>query len=110
MLALALGITLAIEVPIVAAFYPGRRLRMAVAAVIANAVTNLTLNGVLLFGHWPYERTLLTGEAMALVFEAVVYAMVSGTLGPGRDWPRALAASGAANLASFAAGLVLFGK
>ncbi len=109
MLARALGITLVLEVPIVLAFYPGRRLRMAIAAVVANAATNLALNSVLLFGRLPYERTLLTGEAMALVSEAVVYALVSGA-GTGCDWPRAVAASGAANLASFGAGLILLGR
>jgi hypothetical protein len=108
--ALALTITLVLEVPIVAAFYPAHRLRMAVAAALANATTNLTLNVVLVYVGLAYHLTLLAGEAGALVFEMIVYAMVAPKVGKGRDWWRALAASGAANFASFAAGLLLFGS
>ena len=101
---LALAITLVAETPIVAAFYPGHRLRMALACAVATTATNLALNFTLLHARLPYDPTLLVGETGALVFEAVVYAL----LAPRRDWPRAIAASAAANFASFALGLILF--
>ncbi len=107
-IAIALAITLVLEVPIVAAFYPGHRLRMAVAALTANVTTNLLLNVVLVYAGVKYHPALLTGEAGALAFETIVYAMVAPRAGRGRDWWRALSAAGAANFASFAAGLLLF--
>jgi hypothetical protein len=103
-LLVALAITLLLEVPIVAAFYPGHRARMAIAATVANVATNLAMNLVIERRLFAYSSTLLTGEAVALVAEAVVYALVA----PGRDWAKAFTASAAANLASFGAGLVLF--
>jgi hypothetical protein len=108
--AIALAITLVLEVPIVAAFYPGHRLRMAMAAVMANVTTNLTLNVALVYAGLSYHPALLTGEAGALGFEMIVYAMVAPRIGKRHDWWRALAASGAANFASFGAGLLLFGS
>ncbi|MGA2450310.1 MAG: hypothetical protein ABTD50_16675 [Polyangiaceae bacterium] len=101
---LALAITLAVEVPIVAVFYPRHRLRMILACVAANCLTNVSLNLVLLRAAYAYDSTLLAGESAALLFEALVYALVA----PNREWSRALAASAAANLASFALGLILF--
>jgi hypothetical protein len=102
-LAVALAVTLVIEVPIVAAFYRGDRVRMAITAVLANIATNLAMNALLVHRVLPYNPTLLAGEGVALVAEAVVYGLVA----PGRDWAKAITASAAANLASFAAGLIL---
>ena len=94
----ALIVTLVIEVPLVVAWYPGERARMALAAVFANAATNLALNLVLApRGH------LVLGETIALVVEAAVYARVSRD----RDVPRAIIVSAAANLLSFSFGPVL---
>ena len=103
-LAVALAITLVIEVPIVAAFYRGHRVRMAIAATLANIATNLAMNALLVRGALPYNPTLLAGEGVALAAEAIVYGLVA----PGRDWAKAITASAAANLASFAAGLLFF--
>jgi hypothetical protein len=100
----ALAITLVIEVPIVALFYKERRLRMITACIVANAVTNLAMNLLLVRTHLAYDPTLLTGESVALLAEACVYAVVDRE----HDWAKALTASAAANLASFGAGLVLF--
>ena len=104
MIWLALLVTLVVEVPIVAAFYAGHRLRMALACAGATTVTNLALNLVLSRTSLPYEATLVTGETVALVFEMLVYVWVA----PSQQWARALAASAAANFASFAVGLLLF--
>jgi hypothetical protein len=100
----ALVVTLAIEVPIVAWLYPGERARMAIACAVATAATNLFMNLVLVRLVSSYVAYLAIGESSALVVEAAVYAIVSRA----RDVPRAIVASGAANLASFAAGMLLF--
>jgi hypothetical protein len=97
---LALFVTWIIEVPIVAALFPGQRLRMGLVALVANAVTNLAMNVVLgrlpLLGpHW-----VVVGEAIALVVEAAAYAALSRP----RQVARALLASGLGNAASFAGG------
>jgi hypothetical protein len=102
----ALAITLAIEVPIVAAFYRGQRARLALAAVLANLATNLAMNMVIVRGsRAAYDETLLVGEAVALLLEAAVYAAVDRK----HDLVTGFTASAAANLASFGAGLVVFG-
>jgi hypothetical protein len=104
LLALALALTLVIEVPIVALFYPGQRLRMGLACAVATSITNVALNFALLRQLFAFDTTLLVGETLALVFEALVYIWMA----PARGWPRALAASAAANLASFGVGLIFF--
>ncbi len=98
--AVALAVTLGIEVPLVAALFPGRRLRMAAVAAVANVVTNLTLN--LLLPRVPVlqGRHVLPGEILAVVAEAAAYAAAS------RDLPRSLLASSVANALSFGAGLL----
>ncbi len=101
---LALVVTIAVEVPIVAALYRGNRLRMAITCAMATTATNLALNVVLVRTTLAYDPTLLAGETLALVAEAAAYALVA----PKRDWPRALVASAAANFASFGVGLLLF--
>ena len=109
LLALALAVTLAVEVPIVAAFYPGQRLRMAVACALATTATNLALNLALTRARLSHDETLLAGETLALVLEALIYARVARRERSEAGWSRALAASVAANLASFGAGLILLG-
>ncbi len=100
---LALGLTLVVEVPVVAAFFPGRRLRMALVCAGATTATHL----LLVFG-FPrlLPRTvspLVFGEIFATVAEAAAYAAVSRLPG------RALVASAVANTCSFGLGLLLFG-
>jgi len=96
--AVALAVTLILEVPLVAALYPGQRKKL--ASFLANCATNLTLN--LLLWRLPLlaGRHIVPGEALALLVEAAVYGMA----GRPRDWPRALLASALANAASFFAG------
>jgi hypothetical protein len=100
---LALGLTLVIEVPVVAAFYPGRRLRMALVCAIATTATHL----MLVFG---FPRllprgvpTLWIGELCATLAEAGAYWLAA------RQPGRALVVSAVANSLSFGAGMVLFG-
>jgi len=97
---LALAVTLVIEVPLVAALFPGQRLRMAVVALVANTVTNLTLNVVLPTLPVVGPHHLVVGELLALVGEAAVYAAVSRP----HDLGRALVASGLGNGLSFGLG------
>lgn len=99
--ALALGVTLAVEVPVVAAFYPGRRARLALACAVATTATHLLLHFAFPALTPPGLSPLVAGELFATAAEAAVYAAV------GRDLPRALVASALANSASFAAGLLL---
>lgn len=100
--AAALALTLSVEVPIVAALFPGRRARLAAVAAIATAATHLFMHRVLP-GWVSPGAWLFAGEAIATCVEAAAYAAAT------RDLPRALVASGLANLASFAAGLLLLG-
>jgi len=101
-LSAALALTLAVEVPIVAALFPDRRARLALVSAVATSATHLFMH-LALPRLVPPERWLLTGEAVALVAEAAAYALA------GRDVARALVASGLANAASFAAGWLLLG-
>jgi hypothetical protein len=100
---LALTVTLAIEVPLVALLFPGQRVRMALAALVANTVTNLTLNILLPRIPLVAPHALLVGELLALLGEAAVYAAVSRP----RRVARALVASGLGNGLSFGLGGVL---
>jgi hypothetical protein len=103
---LALAVTLIVEMPIVAAFYPGQRIRMALACAIATTATTLALNVALARAHLAWGEALVSGESIALVIEAAVYAYVAQR--GERGWSRALAASAAANLASYGAGRLFF--
>ena len=100
--AVALAVTLAIEVPLVAALFPGQRLKLAGVALAANVCTNLTLNLVLPHVPWLHGRHLLPGEVLAVVAETAAYTLASRP----RDFPRALLASSLANALSFSAGLL----
>jgi hypothetical protein len=99
---LALAITVVVETPIVAAFFPGRRLRLALTCVVATTATHVLL-------HFVFPRLLpagisplVFGEAFATLAEAAAYAVVSMELG------KSLVASALANSASFAVGLLVF--
>lgn len=99
---LALAITLAVETPIVAAVFPGRRVRLAITCAAATTATHLLMHLVLpgLLPGW--ASPFVVGEVFATVVEALAYLAV------GRDAGRALVASAVANSASLAAGLVVF--
>ena len=101
--AIALAVTLAVEVPVVAAFYPGRRRRMAAVCVAANIVTHLLLHFVFPAVVPRGVSPLLVGEVFATIAEAAAYAAAV------RDPGRALVASALANSCSFGAGILLFG-
>ncbi|MFO0588139.1 MAG: hypothetical protein U0441_11395 [Polyangiaceae bacterium] len=101
----AWGITVVIESPIVAAFYPDRRARMGAVCAVATSLTNLSMNVLLPRWLGTGMTFLLVGEAAALLLEAAVYWLVAKPRDPGR----ALAASAVANSASFGAGLLLRG-
>jgi hypothetical protein len=99
----ALFITLAIEVPVVAALYRGQRVRMALACLIATTATHLAMHFLLPRYTTTYASTVLIGESGALAVEALVYALVSRPRDPGM----ALVAAACANAASYLAGLAL---
>ena len=99
---LALLITLVLEVPAVALFYPQERARMALACAGATTFTNVVMNTVLLRMATSYASYLLVGEIAAVLLEAAVYAVVSKR----REVGRALLASAVANSLSFGAGLI----
>jgi hypothetical protein len=98
----ALVVTLVLEVPVVAALYPGQRVRMALVALAANLCTNLTLN--VIFPSVPLVRGyhVLVGEIAAVLVEWAAYSAASRP----RDVGRALAVSGLANALSYAVGPV----
>ncbi len=101
---LALALTLAIEVTIVALCFPGQRVRMGLVCVAATSATHLSMHFVLprVLGSW--GSAVLWGELGAVTVEAAVYAIASRP----RDVGRALVAAALANLTSYAAGLALF--
>jgi len=103
-------LTLAIEVPILVAlayalrWVLGRRVRLALAGVLASGVTHPILWGIWeqVLLDWAYGEKVLLLEAGVVLVEAVVLA-VPGGLG----WWRGLAASVLANTVSTAIGLLL---
>ena len=100
---LALLLTLAIEVPLVAWIYPGERVRLAIACGVTTTATHLTMHHVLPLVLASSGQVLVIGEAMALIVEAAVYAGVSRT----RSVGRALVASAVANAVSYGVGITL---
>jgi hypothetical protein len=94
-------VTVAIETPIVAAFYNKTRMRMALVCAVATALTNLAMN-LYLPRYTTAASFLVIGELAAFVIEAGVYLVAT----PGEPL-RAAAASATANAASFGAGLLL---
>lgn len=96
----ALVVTLAIEVPLVILCYPGQRLRLALVALGANGLTNLTVNLVLPWVSWVSVHWLLMGEISAWLLEAMAYAAADKR----RHWAYALAVSAVGNLLSFKLG------
>ncbi|HEU4382083.1 MAG TPA: hypothetical protein VFR85_01170 [Anaeromyxobacteraceae bacterium] len=90
-------LALVVEVPIIAAFFPGRRLQLALTCAAVNGLTYLVLHWVLGLLHWG-SLPILVGEALATLAEAVAYAVASRQ--PGRSF----VASAVANLASFVVG------
>ena len=102
--AIACAVTVAIECPIVAAVFPGQRLRMAAVCAVATAATNLFMN--LLLRRWLGAGLthLLVGELSALVLEALAYVIFCRP----REVGRALVASALANGASFSAGFLVW--
>lgn len=101
---IAWAVTVAVEVPIVAALYPGQRLRLALACLIATTTTHLAMHFALPYAALSHEAWLVTGETGALLAEALVYALVSRP----RRLGIALVASALANSASFLAGLLIW--
>jgi hypothetical protein len=96
--AAALSVTLIIEVPLVAALFPGQRVRMALVAVVMNVATNLMLNLVFARLRGAARDYLLPGEILVVLLEAAAYAICS------RQIARSLCVSSLANALSFAAG------
>lgn len=97
----ALGITVAIETPIVALVFRQQAARLALACVVTTSVTNLFMNFVL---RRELLSGLLVGEALAFALEAFVYYRLSSP----RSASRALIASLLANAASYFGGVVGF--
>ena len=98
----ALLVTLASEVPLVAALFPGQRVKMAAVAVAANVATNLLLNLVLLRRDLLGGPHLMVGEVFAVMAEAAAYSLASRP----RNIARSVLASSLANALSFSLGLV----
>jgi hypothetical protein len=102
--AVALAVTLAVEVPIVSLFYRRELPRMAIACALATSATNVAMNAWLVRAVRSYDTYLLVGELCASAIEALVYAAASRR----HEIGHALIASGLANATSFIAGLALF--
>lgn len=99
----ALLVTLLVEIPIVAAFYPGQRTRMAIACAFATIFASLAVNALLRHVTSRIDAYVAIGQVAAMILEALVYFFVAHP----RDLRRAFTAAAAANIASYAAGLLL---
>lgn len=106
----ALGITLAVELPLSLVFFhrPARAVTYALVTVfLMNVITNPTLNIILAvvsryYGYAAYIAAAVAGEIAVFVAEAdIMRSVLDATR------RRALAASIALNAASVAAGLIL---
>jgi len=98
---LALTLTLATEIPIVAAFFPGHRARMAMVCALTTTATHLFLHFVLPRLLPVGSFSLVLAEGGITLVEAAAYWAAS------QDPGRSLAASALANAASFVAGLIV---
>src|SRR4051812_7166208 len=103
----ALVVTLLVEVPIVAAFYPRQRRRMAITCAVATVASSLVVNAALRVvtsrSDAPLPVSIAAGQLVAMLLEALAYYAVARP----RELRRALTAAAAANIASYAAGLLL---
>jgi len=90
-----------LEVPTVAAFFRGERLRLAIACLLSTTATHVLLFQLLFRIVVPAAGWLVVGEVLALAVEATVYFWVSRR----HDLARALMASAVANGLSFGFGL-----
>jgi peptidoglycan biosynthesis protein MviN/MurJ (putative lipid II flippase) len=100
--AFAIAVTLLVQVPVVAAFYPRERLRMAAVCAVTTVATNAVIDVAILRSATRYDALVLAGELAAVVVEALVYFYAARP----RDLRRAFAASAAANVLSYAVGLL----
>lgn len=100
---IALGVTLAVEVPLVAAAFPEERLRMAVCALVATTVTHVGMHLVTPITTEMLYLWLVVGELGAFVLEGSAYAVA--TKKRGILW--AFAVSLVANAASFSMGWLM---
>ncbi len=101
---IALAITIGLEAPVIAFFFPGQRRRMVITCVVATCVTHSFMHFVLPRLVHTYDQWILIGEMAALLLEALAYWFFSRP----RDLGRALIASAIANTLSYTAGLVIF--
>src|SRR5262245_39250374 len=93
----ALGLTLAVEVPVVAAVFHSTRWRMAKIAAVVTTATHWSMHFVLPLLVESRATWLVAGEIGALVLEGAAYALLARP----RDLGRGLLASALANGASF---------
>lgn len=101
-----LGLTLAIEVPVVTLFYfqTGRKARATISCIAANLLTHPAMH-FLLPGLFPDRADwLLAGELLATIVEA---GFIWASTQP-EHVGRAMVAAAVANATSFAAGVALF--
>ena len=97
---LACALTLLIEVPFLALFGYRRKRQIAVT-ILANVVTNLTLN-LLFMLVLPYRiQVILASEAVVVAAECAIYALAFGASG------KLFLLTLAANVFSFCGGLLL---
>jgi len=101
---LALSITLAVEVPIVATCFSGQRLRMAAVCAATTTCTHLAMHFILPRLVVSFGQFILVGALGALLVEAMVYWLASRP----RDLGLALVASALANALSYGIGLIAF--
>ena len=101
---LAYAVTIIFEVPIVMAIFWEERWKMGLVCFLATSTTHMVMHFLLPFATPSLDVWLISGEMLALLFEAAVYALFSKP----RSVSKALIASSLANTASFSIGLLLF--
>lgn len=93
-------LTVVIEAPCVALFYPSQRAAMLLLCAVTTTITNLAMNWLLPRWLGVGVTFLVVGEMTALVGETAIYWLARRP----HDLARATAASALANALSFGAG------
>ncbi len=100
-------LTVALETPVVALLFPGRRGWMALVCVIATSGTNLYMNIGLPRFFSDFAYGLLLGEALALVIEALIYGVAARKLEIVNPFVKGWLASALANSLSYGVGIAV---
>lgn len=97
-------LTVTLETPVVAALFPGQRLRMDCVCVVATTITHAAMHFLLPLFAPTLEAWITAGEIGATVVEATMCTLLARP----PSLPRSVVAAALANSLSYAVGLAVF--